>query len=73
MHTQERAMYQIGALFQAYDGRIGRIVYTHMRNDAVFPNEQHIWIKCPNGSVVDAIAEYFKAVSNRPSSGLDQR
>lgn len=39
MRIQERATYQIGDILQAYDGRVGTVIYTHMRNDAVFPNE----------------------------------
>jgi len=54
--------YQIGDIGQAYDGCIGRVIYTLQRTDTAFLNEQRVWIKRPNGRVVDAAAAYFQAV-----------
>lgn len=68
---QERVTYQIGDLLQAYDGRVGTVVYTHKGADTLFPNEQRVWIQCPNGRIMDATAEYFKAVSHRSASRFD--
>jgi len=60
---QERVTFQLGDTVQAYDGCIGRVVYTHQQTNTAFPDEQRIWIKCSNGKVIDAAAAYFRAVS----------
>jgi len=60
---KERVTYQIGDTVQAYDGCIGTVVYTHESIGSTFPDEQRIWMKCPNGRVLDAAAEYFRATS----------
>ncbi len=60
---KENVTYQIGNTVQAYDGSIGIVIYTHHRTGTAFPDEQWVWMKCPNGSVIDAPAAYFRAVS----------
>lgn len=58
--------YQVGDLVQAYDGHIGIVIYTHKEASSTFPNDQRVWIKCSNGSIMDAVAEYFRVVIDKP-------
>jgi hypothetical protein len=59
---KEIVTYQIGDTVQAYDGRIGIVVYTHQKTGSAFGDEQQVWMKCPNGSVIDASAACFRTV-----------
>jgi hypothetical protein len=59
---KENVTYQIGNTVQAYDGSIGIVIYTHQRTGTAFGDEQQVWMKCPNGSVMDASAAYFRTV-----------
>lgn len=66
----ERVKYQIGNILQVYYGRIGTVVYTHDKTDSPFPNDQQVWNQCPNGSIIDAVAEYFRTAIGSSKSDL---
>jgi len=67
---KESVTYQTGDTVQAYDGRIGIVVYTHQRTGTAFSDEQWVWMKCPNGSVMDASAAYFRTVDTNRLEAL---
>ncbi|CAA9560027.1 hypothetical protein AVDCRST_MAG81-559 [uncultured Synechococcales cyanobacterium] len=61
---KERATHQIGDIVQAYDGCIGRVVYTHQRTDTAFPDEQHVWSNRVNPN------KSFCSAQLKPALGL---
>jgi 6-phosphogluconate dehydrogenase (decarboxylating) len=70
---KEIVRYQIDDKVKIYGSQVGTVILIHKIVGTEFSEYQRVWIRLPNGNIMDTSAENLQPVSDKPSSKDDCR